>query len=187
MSTESDRMRTIFQWLSQHSLGKLTLALTLVWFGLGCWRWWTCRQRKTPLDLPLLLPLLLAIASPVMMLNGIQSGLTRLDAELSGLSGLEPWEGLRALTLIRHAVSGFWLWSTPLLSAGTASLICSIFLGFCHSVWSFDLFWVCRHNRPSELQQIRDELASLRRLLEEQKGRPELAERPQLPLSSTAS
>ena len=167
-------MTTIFEWLSQHTFGKVALALSILWLGIGFWRWWQCRRRHSALDLPALLPLLLAVAAPLLMLKGIQLGLGRLDAELSGLTALEPWEGLRALTLIRHAVNGFWTWSTPLVSSGVACLCYSAVLAFWHSLWSFDLFWVRRRHKPNELQLIREELASLRQLLLEIKERPEL-------------
>ena len=158
-------------WLTQHPLARGAVAISVVWFILGCWRWWRCRQQLAYLDLPLLLPMLLGFACPLLILRGLSAGWERFDLELSRLATLEPWEGLRALEIVRHACQTFFTWSTPLVTAGIACFMCAIVVTMVHSVWRFDLYLHARRHRPNEIQQIRLELTRLRELLEAMQSR----------------
>ena len=148
-------------WLTQHSLGKLFLVLSLGWFGLGCWRWQVARQRLSRMDLP---PLLMAVA-PFLMMQGFTAGWERLDKELSHIDNLDPLEALRALEIVRHALNSFWSWSIPPASAGAMALLCALLLGMAHMLWSFDLFLHRRRKKPNDLEDIRRELAEVKQLL----------------------
>lgn len=152
-------------WLTQHSLGKLFLTLSLVWLALGCWRWKVCRQQLRGLDLPPLLPPLLAAVAPFLMMQGFTAGWERLDKELSHLGNLEPWEGLRAIQIVRHALNSFWNWSIPPASAGAMALLCALLLSMAHMIWGLDLFLNRRRKKPDELEEIRRELAEVKQLL----------------------
>ena len=159
-------MNEWISWLTQHPSAKLAMVLSLIWLALGSWRWWRCRQQVTYLDFPLWLPLLLALASPLMVLKGLALGWDRFDRELVGLTSLQPWEGLRAIQIVRHATHSFFFWSTPLVSAGLICLVLTVVLTMIHSVWRFDLYLRARRKGPNELQEIRQELRVLRQLLE---------------------
>ncbi len=152
-------------WLTQHSLGKLFLVLSLGWFGLGCWRWQVARQRLSRMDLPPLLPPLLMAVAPFLMMQGFTAGWERLDKELSHIDNLDPLEALRALEIVRHALNSFWSWSIPPASAGAMALLCALLLGMAHMLWSFDLFLHRRRKKPDELEDIRRELAEVKQLL----------------------
>lgn len=152
-------------WLTQHALGKLFMVLSLAWFGLGCWRWQVARKRLGRLDLPPLLPPLLAAVAPFLMMQGFTAGWERLDRELEHLTNLEPYEALRAVEIVRHALNSFWNWSIPPASAGAMALLCALLLGTAHMLWSFDLFLNRRRKKPDELEEIRRELAEVKQLL----------------------
>lgn len=177
MGGEDETMTEWIAWLGQHAYGKAALLLTLIYLGVGGWRWWRCRQRNDYFDLPLWGPLLLGLASPLLILKGLAAGWERFDRELAAITTLEAWEGLRALDMVHHATSSFFNWSTPLVSAGMACFLGALLATLVHSVGRFDLFWRARKRKPNELQEIREELRQLRQLLETlTKGRgPEVA------------
>ncbi|MFN8609393.1 MAG: hypothetical protein U0931_17780 [Vulcanimicrobiota bacterium] len=158
-------MITWISWLTQFWLGQLFLFLSLLWFGLGCWRWTVCRRRLSGLDLPPLLPPLLAVLAPFLLMQGFGAGWERLDKEVEHLNSLEVWDGLRAVEIVRHAINSFWTWSIPPASAGLMAVVCAVLLGTAHMVWSFDLFLNRRRKKPDELEEIRRELAEVKQLL----------------------
>ncbi len=152
-------------WLTQHGLGKLFFALSLGWFALGCWRWQIARKRLSSMDLPPLLPPLLAAVAPFLLMQGFTAGWERLDKELNHLDNLSPLDGLRAIEIVRHALNSFWNWSIPPASAGVMAMLCALLLGTAHMIWSFDLFLNRRRKKPDELEEIRRELAEVKQLL----------------------
>lgn len=158
-------MTTWMIWLTQHWLGKTFLLSSLLWLGLGCWRWWACRRRLSGLDLPPVLPPLLAAIAPFLLMQGFSAGWERLDKEVEHLNNLDAWDGLRAVEIVRHAVNSFWTWSIPPASAGLMAVVCALLLGTAHMIWSFDLFLNRRRKKPDELEEIRRELAEVKQLL----------------------
>ena len=152
-------------WLTQYYLGKLFLALSLVWMAAGWWRWWQCRRRLSGLDLPPLLPPLLAAVAPFLLMQGFTAGWDRLDRELSNLNGLEAWDGLRAIEIVRHALNSFWSWSIPPASAGVMALLCALLLSMAHMLWSFDLYLHRRRKKPDQLEELRHEIQELKQLV----------------------
>lgn len=158
-------MTTWIIWLTQYWLGKVFLLISLLWISLGCWRWKVCRQRLSGLDLPPVLPPLLAAIAPFLLMQGFTAGWERLDREVAHLNNLEPWEGLRAIEIVRHALNSFWNWSIPPASAGLMAIVCALLLVIAHLIWSFDLFLYRRRKRPDQIEQLFQELAEVKQLL----------------------
>jgi len=70
----------------------------------------------------------LLLASPWLASQGALAGWNRFNREMIGLTALQPWEGLRAVQIIRHATQSFASWAEPGISAAMACLGCAILL-----------------------------------------------------------
>ena len=67
-------------------------------------------------------PTTFLLASPWLVWLGYLQGYRRFDKELQFLSTLQPWEGLRALQIVRHAGHSLVTWAEPLVAAGLGAL-----------------------------------------------------------------
>lgn len=71
-------------------------------------------------------PLGFLLASPGLAWLGYLQGYRRFDKELQFLNALQPWEGLRALQIVRHAVNSLMTWAEPLVAAGLGALLLAL-------------------------------------------------------------
>lgn len=152
-------------WFLQHSLARWAVFLSLAWLALCLRRWWHAYREVESLDYPLWLPLLQLLGSPLAIFSGLQQGWIRFDRELVGLTSLEPWEGLRALQIVRHASHTFFSWSEPLVSAGLALLVMAAALLTIHTLLRFHLYWRARPRRKNQLAEMQKQLAQMHELL----------------------
>lgn len=71
-------------------------------------------------------PMSFLLASPWLVWMGYLQGYQRFDKELQFLGSLQPWEGLRALQIVRHASHSLVAWAEPLAAAGVGALFCCL-------------------------------------------------------------
>jgi hypothetical protein len=104
--------------------------LSLVWSaGPEGLRSWNLEYWAHPLLGPprwSLWPLGFLLASPLLTWLGYLQGYRRFDKELQFLNALQPWEGLRALQIVRHAVNSLMSWAEPLVAAGLGALLLAL-------------------------------------------------------------
>lgn len=119
------------------------------------------------------LPILALFVAPYLFSIGLASGWARWDKEMNHILSLQPWEGIRAVQIVRHAAGSFVQWSQPWVSAGLACLAAALALAL------FELacqLWLARRlqhlNRtlaprvPSNETRLEERLDEIERRLE---------------------
>lgn len=133
------------------------------------------------------LPWAFCLASPWLAWQGLLAGWQRFQKEMAGLSALQPWEGIRAVQLTRHAVQSFFNWAEPGLAAALALLFCALLLGASGLILELLLELQLRaigrqlqrlfptRSESSSLEEIEKQLAEIRQLLLQMKSAEELS------------
>lgn len=122
---------------------------------------------------------LLLLASPWLACQAVLAGWNRFNREMIGLTSLQPWEGLRAVQIIRHATQSFYGWAEPGMSAALACLGCALVLFFVGALCEFVLVHLLHstsaqlrrifppRSESSALQEMQEQLAQMHQLLVE--------------------
>lgn len=98
-------------------------------------------------------PVILLLGSPIVAWSGISAGWERWDKELATLTELQPWEGLRALDMVRHASHSFLSWAEPGVTAAVLAFGLAVALAACN--------WVARRWLKNSLETTRRQLLRL--------------------------